>query len=167
MTAFNALVAIARDPVDFARVLYEWDLSRFDDRRPPETEARVDQHLRTMSPLQQWWAGLLTGGSEHFGTEVPVRDLHNEYRAAVPRYAQPINQFAAELLRLRASIAKRRAGLAQIMCYALPPQQQALADFRAVLGLPATWGADDADEKADAPAAAAPTMEQVLEELGL
>lgn len=90
-------------------MLYEYNLTGFDHRHPPQTAVRVDQQLRTMTPMQAWWSGLLLMGSPQFGHQVGAKDLYDEYRGTHPRYPLSANIWASELLKLCPGITKQRA----------------------------------------------------------
>ena len=59
--------------------LLEYDLSGFNIRDVPQTEGLAEQKLRSLSPLAEWWFGVLVDGSmikdtqEKIMHEVPMR----------------------------------------------------------------------------------------------
>lgn len=64
--------------------LMNYDLSEFDVRTVPKTEALQDQKLHSLDPLEEWWyqklyKGLLLEEHMHWTGEVPSSDLVRSY----------------------------------------------------------------------------------------
>lgn len=85
--------------------LLEMDLSGFDLRRAPITEALADQMLHSLSPFENWWFDRLMDGqllkTRPGWDKVRVDQLHDQYKKDVDAkhlYGSP--QFASELRKL-------------------------------------------------------------------
>jgi hypothetical protein len=64
--------------------LLHYDLSKFDHRKPPQTEAALHQKMLGMTPVQKWWFDKLKSGQllpwhADWKTEVSRRELHDDY----------------------------------------------------------------------------------------
>lgn len=64
--------------------LQHYDLSKFDHRKPPQTEAALHQKVLGMTPTQRWWydklrSGQLLAWHDGWKTEVSRRELHDDY----------------------------------------------------------------------------------------
>ena len=131
------------------------DLSQFDVRRVPQTEALTDQKLRSLGSIESWWFEVLSAG------ELPAVDhatwmagpvwiatdsLHNDYlrhaqrgRAYRPedrsRLARWIKTHIpnAQPARPRADNFERKPG------YKLPPLDKCRLSFEEMIGAPVTW----------------------------
>jgi hypothetical protein len=77
----------------FLHLLMTRDLSNFDVRKFPKTEALQEQKVLSMSPEEQWWFEKLNEGNlvgEGWAAEVPKADLQRDYIAYCER--QKINR---------------------------------------------------------------------------
>ena len=70
--------------LSFAKTLYEWDLSSFDDRDCPQTDALRQQKILSFGPVDKYWHECLVNGyiiidnrNYEFGTQVPKEAMFN------------------------------------------------------------------------------------------
>jgi len=76
--------------LQFAKTLYDWDITDFDDRNPPQTEGLRRQKILTFGPIDKYWHTCLvngyisiqTGGTQRtyrFGDEIPKDEMYEEF----------------------------------------------------------------------------------------
>lgn len=83
---FKVFMAALHDggAANLLHYLLNLDISEFNVRQPPKTEALKEQKLFSMSPEDEWWLGKLEAGAvlpkhQEWETEVTVYDLQRDY----------------------------------------------------------------------------------------
>lgn len=101
------------DILRFAKTLYEWDVSQFNDRSCPQTDALRQQKILSFGPIDSYWHDCLANGyvvangrNYEFGTEVPKEEMFAEF-SANNRFVSKV-QFWVALHKLSGSESFRR-----------------------------------------------------------
>lgn len=71
--------------------LLEYDLSGFNIRNVPQTDALAEQKIQSLDPIQMWWYGYLRNNLD-WENRVPCAKLFNEYIAEVSQVGQRRSQ---------------------------------------------------------------------------
>jgi hypothetical protein len=86
----------------FAKALYDWDISEFDDRCPPQTAGLRAQKMLTFGPIDKYWHTCLVNGyitiqtsgnarEYRFGGDIPKEEMYEEFcRQANTRYVSSV-----------------------------------------------------------------------------
>ena len=57
------MTGVSREKAEaFAKVLFNWDITNFNVRNPPNTDYIDEQFERNWTPIQKWWHGILYSG---------------------------------------------------------------------------------------------------------
>lgn len=154
---FNALYAeIEGDgPAGFLAYLLDVDLSDFEVRDVPQTEALRDQKLNTLRGVERWWFEFLYKGDigDFEDWEETVTVDRDHIRARYESFIRDNNhqgdaanstQFGIELRKMLPSLGESRprvSGKPGPRLYVFPPLDQCRAEFAVWLGAPVDWGA--------------------------
>ncbi len=121
---FGALVASMEAPGGREALLWEllnWKLDDAVLRTIPQTEALLDQKLKSAGSVEQWWYQCLDHGEVKAGSGWPVwlatRSMHKQYRVYCDQYniSRPVEErsFMKTLKRMCPGFVKRRLGKAE------------------------------------------------------
>jgi Family of unknown function (DUF5906) len=139
------------------RLLYEllsFDLGRFDIFRIPQTKALLDQKLRSLDPIDDFWfnrlwAGTLLQGDEGWGCRVVRDDLYGEYLKDAARMGigrkRSSADFGKRLRKLAPSVADSRPAIERegivkrLYCYDIPSLLECRQAFEKIMGQLIDW----------------------------
>jgi hypothetical protein len=130
--------------------LLAYDLSSFDHRKPPQTDAGLQQKLLSMTAVQKWWTDKLVSGEILPGVdwcaEVERTRLHDNYVAELQKSGVLRRGTATELGRAlkalvpRLHTIRRRSGYDnRARCWVLPNLATCRAHFEKLMKQPFTW----------------------------
>jgi hypothetical protein len=139
--------------------LKAYDLKKFDHRKPPQTDAALNQKLLGMSPVQRWWFeklkdGRLLPGDNGWQPTVPRTTLHENYVNALNMVGVQRKSLETELgIQLRAllgdlhigEIRKSTHGERQ-RCWTFPPLDGCRKAFEKLVKMPLGWGGEEKKE---------------------
>jgi hypothetical protein len=145
--------------------LLHYDMRGIDLRKLPETHARWEQQLHSMTPIQKWWHGRLHSGAvvskdQDWKTEALKEDVLKDYieHAGVTgeRFHACRTELGMELDRLVPGLRHTRPtrtgsnGESGKRCHAyeFPPLAKCRAEFTRVLGHEITWPEESAADLA-------------------
>lgn len=148
---FDDLFRLSTDPATlqaFMKELMEWDVSIYNVRKIPATQAGIEQQLRTLEGIPRWLLTTLYNGKLRDETRtdtVPTQDLYQDYLywtrdQPFSRPEQP-EQFGAYMTRLFGKPVQPRAH-GRKRCVRLGTLENARARFTDETGLKIEW--DDA-----------------------
>ncbi|MEC5321753.1 DUF5906 domain-containing protein [Aurantimonas sp. A3-2-R12] len=156
---FTALYAeIEGDgPAGFLAHLLDVDLSDFNVRDVPQTEALRDQKLNTLRGVERWWFEFLHKGDigdfdDWEETVTANRDgIRGRYESFIREnrhQGDAVNsrQFGIELRKMLPSLSETRPrvdGGQRPRFYVFPPLRECRAEFVEWLGAPVDWGDDE------------------------
>lgn len=146
---YNALDAGGRSHL--LRYLLDFDLSDFNIRAVPITQALIDQRIKTMPKEAQWWMHILDRGyvinsadewddgveSEHVYRNYmdTMKDLSEHWRLSAKPFGMFMSKAVPGLERIRV-----RAGKNRLYKYQFPPLDDCRAAFDEIYGGPFEWG---------------------------
>jgi hypothetical protein len=131
--------------------LLNFDLTQVDLWNAPKTRALLDQKIRSLDPIEDFWFNRLHQG-DNWSNRVVCSDLHAEYLKAstqigIGRKRGPA-EFGACLAKLVPSIRKNRPAIEmepgvtrRVWCYEMPSLHDCRAAFDELLGQPVDWPA--------------------------
>ncbi|MBN8976334.1 MAG: hypothetical protein J0I08_07640 [Rhizobiales bacterium] len=137
-----------------ARLLYDllnFDLKNVDLWRVPQTQALLEQKVRSLDTIDDFWFNRLMEGDD-WPARVVCADLYEEYikasaRIGVGRKRGPA-EFGARLLKLAPEIRKSRPVIEsepgitkRAWCYDMPSLNDCRSMFEELLGQPIEWPA--------------------------
>lgn len=144
------------------RYFLDFDLGKVNPRKAPNTEALLDQKLRTQSPFERWWydslhEGMIKGST--FIDEWPTTVGRTELRDAYTQYKQQHRmgsgwcESAEEFGRLvkenlppmKTSRPRAAEGVARQRVYEMPSLIEARKYFERRMGKTIKWEEDDSD----------------------
>lgn len=135
--------------LSLARTFYEWDLSDFNDRRPPQTDGLRTQKIHTFSPCQRFIFNALNEGAigeTPFDTYVKKSDLFDAFKNDTrdKHMAQKIfwNNVAEMIGGDFTKTVPRRVNGVSMRCIKLPKLEDARDAFRRYIG-DDDWAFDD------------------------
>ena len=140
--------------------LLAFDLSTVNLRQIPRTGALLEQKLRSLDPVENWWFERLRSGStrrngDGWEAQVPTSVLFDDYiataeRIGIRRKAEETT-FGIKLARLVPGLERARPmievapGLSKrTWCYVLPSLEHCREAFEQEVNQPVAWGDDDA-----------------------
>lgn len=128
--------------------LLKVDLSGFDVRSPPKTEALKEQVLRSMSHDEEWWFNKLNSGifvdKEGWPTEVFANALRDDYYASMDRqkvtHRMSETQMGTFLKKVAPAIQKRKGTIDKVRHnkYIIPPLEDLRKSWEKEFG-PVDW----------------------------
>jgi hypothetical protein len=135
------------------KFLMNWDLSRADINKAPETTGLLEQKIASLEPFEQWWLDCLTEGhiaASDFGQEWPEAIECERLRAAFGRYLKDRNirtrapdsrTVGRTLVKLLGDVKKNRGpkGEGQPWRYVLPDLEEARARWEKFIGHRVEW----------------------------
>jgi hypothetical protein len=135
------------------KFLMDWDLSRADINKAPETTGLLEQKIASLEPFEQWWLDCLTEGhiaASDFGQEWPEAIECERLRAAFGRYLKDRNirtrapdsrTVGRTLVKLLGDVKKNRGpkGEGQPWRYVLPDLEEARARWEKFIGHRVEW----------------------------
>jgi hypothetical protein len=136
------------------RLLYDllnFDLSQVDLWHVPQTRALLDQKIRSLDPIDDFWFNRLWDGGD-WSARVICADLHAEYikasaQAGIGRKRSPA-EFGMRLLKLAPEIRRSRPVIEtepgvtrRTWCYDMPSLDDCRAAFEELLGQSVEWPA--------------------------
>jgi hypothetical protein len=131
----------------FAKTLYNWDISNFDDRNPPQTEGLRIQKMLTFGPIDKYWHTCLVNGyvsilrqgiirEYRFGSNdtIPKEEMYEEFirQNNNNRYTSSV-QFWINIHKICTNlhiVQKRIDQNRRTRCIRLPNLQDAREQFR-------------------------------------
>lgn len=131
--------------------LLTFDLTKVDLWRLPQTKALLEQKIRSLDTVDDFWFNLLHEG-DNWRDRVVCADLHAEYvkaaaQVGVARKRSPA-EFGARLAKLVPGIRKNRPAIEmepgvtrRVWCYEMPSLHDCRAAFDELLGQPVDWPA--------------------------
>jgi hypothetical protein len=142
--------------------LMNYDLKGLDLRRLPETQARWEQQLHSMTAIQKWWYGRLhsgaqTGSADHWADSVPTDEILHDYISEAgisgERFRGTSTELGMTLTRLVPGMSKRRYLIdkKQRWHYTFPTLNECREHFVKLIGHPIKWTKDSAAERAFRP----------------
>ncbi len=150
--------------------LLAYDLSKFDHRKPPKTDAALDQKLRGMSPIQRWWFERLQAGviapqfpwPANRDLEIPKATVHDNYIQAMDRARVDRRAMESELGRALNKLVpgwespdagrevRRRRGHERVLHWVFPGLTRCRTHFaESVVKQPVQWSAAPEDGDLD------------------
>ncbi|AAT69509.1 gp33 [Alphaproteobacteria phage PhiJL001] len=145
------------------RFLMDYDLSDYNVRRVPITEALLDQRMRTMPKLGQWWMARLDRGyvinpEDGWSRELEVEHVWHSYVKDMQDQSEHYRATRIELgkflSRACPGIQRKRVqtgGGGKRPVYHLPTLEECRDQFDDVMGGPFEWSATEADVQDDIP----------------
>jgi len=165
--AYFGAISKEMDEGGVAALLYELqqtDLSQFDVERVPVTEALIDQKVKSLEDVAQYWLEALhrgelpvpEAGAEFLeneearwisGATVQINHLYDDYvrwaqthRVHNPKVEQEFGKWLRRLLKGEDLEVTRPTGApARPRCYVLPPLERCRAAFERFLDAPIAW----------------------------
>ena len=143
-------------PAAFLAYLLDYDLTGYDVRAVPQTDALRDQKLASLRNLGRFWYEILHRGEVceidqwDESIEVECDDLRREYELWLRNnrhQGTPVTpqQFGVEMHKMVPGMRKhrpRRKSGSRPWCYQIPPLQECRESFATYIGQPVTWGDD-------------------------
>jgi Family of unknown function (DUF5906)/Primase C terminal 1 (PriCT-1) len=143
----------------YAAMLFDlmaYDLKTFDHRKPPQTDAALQQKLLGMSPTQRWWFeklkdGRLLPADKGWEATVPRTALHENYVNALDTVGIQRKSLETELgIQLRNLLGdlpmretRRQANGGRQRCWIFPPLTECREQFERLVKKKITWGDEE------------------------
>ena len=125
------------DVLALAKTFYEWDLSNFNDRRPPQTEGLRTQKIHSFSNCQRFILTALNNGAIgefSFGSLVPKNDIFQLFKDEYKDKHTPLKIFwdnVADMIGSEYNKTKpRKIDGESKRCIPLPTLEQARTAFK-------------------------------------
>ena len=136
--------------------LLTFDLKQVDLWRLPQTEALLDQKVRSLDTIDDFWYNRLDDGSD-WPSRVVCTELYDEYVKAATRigigrkrgsaeFGKRLAKLVPRLRKTRPAIEVAPGVVKQVWCYELPPLHECRAAFDELLGQPVSWPAPSPGE---------------------
>ena len=129
------------DVLALAKTFYEWDLSNFNDRRPPQTEGLRTQKIHSFSNCQRFILTALNNGAIgkfSFGSLVPKNDIFQLFKDEYKDKHTPLKIFwdnVADMIGGEYNKTKpRKIDGESKRCVPLPTLEQARTTFKLYVG---------------------------------
>ncbi len=144
------------------RHLLDMDLSSFNVRAVPVTEALVDQRIRTMPKIGQWWMsrlerGYVVNSEDGWAREIEVEHIWKSYVSDMQEQSEHYRSTRVELghflHKVVPTIVKKRIqrGNSKRPYYHLPTLEECREMFDETMGGPFKWGETSADVQEEIP----------------
>ncbi|WGS00104.1 DUF5906 domain-containing protein [Bradyrhizobium sp. ISRA443] len=137
--------------------LLSFDLAKFDIWRIPQTKALLDQKLRSLDPIDDFWfnriwAGTLLHGDDTWRSVVIRDDLYGEYlkdaaRMGIGRkrssadFGKRLKKLASGIGDCRPSVEREPGVVRRTWCYSMPSLDECRVAFDKHMGQPIDWPA--------------------------
>jgi hypothetical protein len=147
--------------------LQRFDLTGIELRDLPKTDARLNQQLLSMSPIEKWWYGRLVSGApsgarDEWLHEVHTKEMFVDYAEesgiSGVRHRGTVTEFGIALHKLVPGLGKGKKGgtepknrTLRVNTYLLPSLADCREAFNQRLGGAVTWPKDDHAGGADRP----------------
>ncbi len=154
---FGAIHDQLRDGGDAAPLhhLLTFNLEGIELRQLPRTNARLQQQLLSMPPIEKWWYGRLqsgapTGQRDEWMSELPVSEMFDDYAqesgVAGARHRGDITQFGITMFKLVPGLGKGRTKPTRgvrVNIYKIPSLADCREAFAKMLGGDVPWPEDE------------------------
>jgi hypothetical protein len=136
--------------------LLTFDLTQVDLWRLPQTQALLDQKVRSLDAIDSFWFNRLHEGDD-WPSRIVCADLYAEYLKAAAQigigrkrnqaeFGKRLAQLVPGLRKPRPAIEVAPGVMKQVWCYEMPPLDECRAAFDELLGQPFDWPAPSPGE---------------------
>lgn len=128
--------------------LQTFDLSQVNLRHLPQTPALLEQKIRSLDSIDDWWFNRLHEGSE-WPDRIVCDDLYSGYLKAIgvgrkrgpAEFGKRLAKLVPDLRKIRPAMEVEPGVMKRVWCYEMPSLSECRATFDELLGQPVSWPA--------------------------
>ncbi|UGA44082.1 DUF5906 domain-containing protein [Bradyrhizobium quebecense] len=126
--------------------LQTFDLSQLNLRHLPQTPALLEQKIRSLDSIDDWWFNRLhEAGDWH--TQIEIDDIYKEYLDSIgvgrkrgkAEFGKRLTKLVPNLRKVRPTMEVAPGVMDRVRCYELPSLDECRAAFDDLLGQPVPW----------------------------